>query len=518
MIRTPQRAAFRVMLLAGVFAIPLAAGSRLGPVAAYAQSDARPPISVRSESDARREARAINERFVEAFFARDYAKAEGLVRRIIELTPDEYIAWYNLACVLTMRGRMDDAEEAFQQAVVRGFVDFHPLVRDPAMRPLRERDGVARVLDAWREVQDATIDARLERAQNGFGKTYVAQRDEPRRLAFLSGYPASSLRGVREEIDRLTAWWEQSVLPEGESAMSADPRRPDPWVLVVLPTVRDFNRWAAQTMGAKAGSVGGVYDHDRKELITQNLGSSLRHEYLHVLHWRDMARRGRVQPTWIQEGLCSLVEDIRIETDPDGRERLVPISSWRTNQVLGMARVGNLPAWEKFFAKDADRFVSSNPLANYAVARSIFLFMHERGVLRAWYTAYVAGFDADPTGKAAIESAFGMSAAEVEKQWRAWIRTLERVPDQNDAAKVELPLSIRPAGDGLEVSDVTTGEANLAGVRIRDVVLSVAGRRVHDLNDLARVLAPMAAGDRVEVVIRRGGNEPRTFTLTLRAP
>jgi C-terminal processing protease CtpA/Prc len=183
-----------------------------------------------------------------------------------------------------------------------------------------------------------------------------------------------------------------------------------------------------------------------------------------------------------------------------------------------MARVGNLPAWEKFFAKDADRFVSSNPLANYAVARSIFLFMHERGVLRAWYTAYVAGLDADTTGKAAIEAAFGMSAAEVEKQWKAWIRTLERVPDQNDSAKVELPLVIRAAGDGLEVSEVTTGEANLAGVRIRDVVLSVAGQRVHDMNDLARVLAGRAPGERLDVLIRRGANEPRTFTLTLRAP
>src|SRR5690606_4633408 len=97
--------------------------------------------------------------------------------------------------------------------------------------------------------------------------------------------------------------------PAPETAAAAGARR-DPWVIVFLPMPRDYARWAMGKFGPGWRQVGGSYSDDEKMLVTQDLGGTLRHEFWHVLHWRDQRRRGQLHPIWIMEGLCSLVEDV----------------------------------------------------------------------------------------------------------------------------------------------------------------------------------------------------------------
>ena len=104
----------------------------------------------------------------------------------------------------------------------------------------------------------------------------------------------------------------------------------NPVIISSLPTPQDF----ARLVGAPG--IGGYYERDRKRLVSQDIGPSLRHEFFHVLHWRRMDRTGQQHPYWVMEGFATLVEDI--EADGSGGISVVP--SWRTNIVRRLERAG----------------------------------------------------------------------------------------------------------------------------------------------------------------------------------
>src|SRR5690606_4580755 len=131
-----------------------------------------------------------------------------------------------------------------------------------------------------------------------------------------------------------------------------------PWVTVVLPARVDYARWALRRFGEGWERIGGQYSHDNKLLVAMDLGSTLRHEYWHVLHWRDQDRRGQRHPIWIMEGLCSLPEDL----EPTATGDFKPAPSWRTNMARRLARAGGLMPWEVMFSLDPQRFTRSRPL------------------------------------------------------------------------------------------------------------------------------------------------------------
>jgi hypothetical protein len=218
-----------------------------------------------------------------------------------------------------------------------------------------------------------------------------------------------------------------------------------------------------------------------------------------------MDQLGQRQPVWIMEGLCSLVEDI--EPEGDGGFRALP--SWRTNMARRMARGGGLMPWESLFTIDQKRFVGSRPLAYYAEARAIFVFLANKGKLREWYTEYVRGFKDDPTGKAAFETVFKKPVKEVEREFRLWLKDLPEVQEVVGAGPANLPFDIGPGtGDGPVIDSIPTGKARggegAAGLRLHDVVTAIDGKSVRDLNDLARVLGAYEPGAEVELTFRRG--------------
>src|SRR6185369_8534018 len=112
------------------------------------------------------------------------------------------------------------------------------------------------------------------------------------------------------------------------------------------------------------------------------------HEFWHIMHWRDMDARAQQHPIWIMEGLCSLVEDV--DTGPNGG--MIPKPSWRTNMVRRLAKGGSLIPLEVLFATGYKTFMNDRPLAYYGESRALFLYLHQRGKLKDWYTFYTAAF------------------------------------------------------------------------------------------------------------------------------
>jgi tetratricopeptide (TPR) repeat protein len=74
------------------------------------------------------------------------ARALQLDRRLVRLTPENAIAWYNLACSYTVLGMIDPAFAALQRSLELGYRLIHRLRRDPDLKTLRRDPRFARLL------------------------------------------------------------------------------------------------------------------------------------------------------------------------------------------------------------------------------------------------------------------------------------------------------------------------------------------------------------------------------------
>jgi tetratricopeptide (TPR) repeat protein len=460
-----------------------------------------------------------------AFAAMDrgeYREAEALLRELIGLHPDNFVPYYNLACVLSLAGDPESALEQLVLAVERGFVDIHHLRRDAQLAAVRELPAARRLLDNWPTVLERHMEANLAQARrivDSSAARYEATRDSDLRLAWLNAMDSTSFAQARADITRLSRWGLEHVFAD-----LADPERRelDAWVVVVLPSPRDFLRWTVATFGPGAAGgiggaggmgIGGLYDHDLRRLVAQDLGPTLRHEFFHVLHWRSTTRLGQSHPLWIQEGLCSLVEEYEI----DG-EQIRPTPSWRTNIAKRLVNAGRAQPLRRLASMPRESFTGGTALANYAQARTFFLFLHDSGRLKDWYAQYTATFDIDPTGIAAIEHIFEQPIAQVERQYHAWVRALPQVAEQSRPGEATLGLDVDAgSGDGPVIVGIPAERRAVirrAGLRTGDVITAVNGRPTRDLNELVRILGEHSAEEEVEISYRRrDGHHTARITL-----
>lgn len=433
--------------------------------------------------------------YVEAFAEGDFEGARADLERRIAGNPTDKFLLYNLACAEAMLGRTEEAIEALLDALSLGFVDFHHMERDGHLDSIRGDTRYQAIIRNWGLVLDKRAEAELAALREVFGPEYTFERDEEARLIWASSFGPEAYASAREQVALVHAWARELL---GEPA--PDPSRSSPWVKVILPTTEDF----LQIVGA--GRVGGYYERDAKRLVSRDIGPSLRHEFLHVLHWRHMDRLGQVHPIWLQEGLACLPEDV--DVGPGGSLTIRP--SWRTNIAKRLAKAGALMPWERLFAMEHREFVERRPRSTYAQARSVAMFLHERGKLVEWYRAYVAGFEEDPTGLAAMERVFGKPASRVQRDFRAWLIELEEVADiDRPGPGLGVALS-QGRGEGPVVDEIVAmnpgGIGGRTGNRLRhrDVIVAIDGRTVRTLDDLSRVLGEHEVGDEVVVTVRRG--------------
>lgn len=462
-----------------------------------------PAPSRRSDPDTRAKAIALENKAIAAFSKGRFAEAETLLREQLELQPGNYVVYYNLACARTAQGDHDDGMKLLVAAIEHGFDDIREMERDSSLRALHQRPEYREIVDRWPDLLAARRDANVQSVLEFFDRSYRVERDDRLRLVYVSAVSESSAAVARREITRLGDWASKEVFAGLLDKPESDR---DPWVVVVLPTREDFRKWVISRHGQGAvtgmSSIGGEYDHDAKILVAQDLGSSLRHEFFHVLHWRSCMRLGQRHAMWVQEGICSLVEDYTAAGDS-----ITIDPSWRTNIVKRLERVGQLTSIADLCRMQPSRFMGTRVLASYARARASFLFLWQRGLLRQWYENYTTGFEQDPTGLAAWEKTLGMPVKQIDLSFRGWVRSLDMVPEQIVSGMASLGVEVESGeADGLIVSAVLNLKPGSLGgpLRVGDVITDIDGKSTRDIAELVRVLGSYSPGDSVEVGVRRG--------------
>ena len=93
--------------------------------------------TLRSETDRRENLAALVE--LGAVLTRLGRYDEGLQvdQRLVRLEPEEPIVHYNLACSLSLLGRIDDGIEELTRAVDLGYEDVEHMLKDRDLRALR---------------------------------------------------------------------------------------------------------------------------------------------------------------------------------------------------------------------------------------------------------------------------------------------------------------------------------------------------------------------------------------------
>ena len=503
--------------------------------------------AMRAVNERRAASSELTSRAVEAFGAGDFAEAERVLLAQMEIDPENFVVHYNLACARAARGMTDAANTDLRRAIELGFANRGHLERDPYLAPLRGTARFEELIEHWDRIIDAQRRVRFEQTEAWVRGKKEIRADDTLRIDVISSHDARETDQAMTEI-RKVAGWASGVLPVG----SDEPVDGASFVVLALPDQRDFLKWAFWTYGERArrafAGIGGSYEHDEKRLVAQDLGPTLRHEFFHVLHWRDMDRLGQTHPIWVQEGLASLVEDMDparivnreprrsdarelpdgvdpnlIPTDDDREEAehvepghdssvsrpWVPVPSWRTNIVKRLARAGPLPDFAVFMGRGHADFSTRRPLAAYAHARTIFMFLQDRGVLADWYARYTSdpavGFEADRSGIAAMEAVLGMELPSIESAYRAWVADeLPMVAETGTDLDAVLGVDIEQGeGDGPTVTKVPREARRRTGLRRLDVITAIDGRPVRDMKEMIRVLSAYSPGETVRVEYRR---------------
>lgn len=450
----------------------------------------------------------LEQEAIAAYYAGDLDTAERLLRQHAKADPKNPVPHYNLACVLASRGDLEPAMNSLKESIERGFSDRRQIEHDPNLANLHDLPAFKAIIDRWDEVLEARAQAVLEAAKKTFGRSYTFERDEPHRLIYANAYTPESFADAKLEIERVARWASPNVFDHADLPAGAPA---DAWVMVVLPKQSHFRQWAVRHFGAQAvqgtTQIGGLYDHDAKELWASDLGGTLRHEFFHVLHWRSMNALGQRHPLWVQEGLASLVETI----DPSGR----PTPCWRTNLVQKQARGRHLIPVQEFTGERGQRLYRDQPLRFYAQARGIFLYLLERGKLGDYYEHLAAHFREDPTGLGSLLAVTQTDAEGFDAAFRSWALGLPEVPQElkrGDAA-LGVRIDVASTGEGIKITGFPGRRP--PGLRLGDIITHVDGQPTRDYFELVRVVSSHSPGEEVEVRFRRR-RVHSSATITLR--
>ncbi|MCX5651601.1 MAG: PDZ domain-containing protein [Planctomycetota bacterium] len=434
---------------------------------------------------------------------RDFKKADELISKRLAGGDRDPILLYNHACVLAQLGRLEDAEKQLLESVKAGFGEFELMEGDADLDPIREGRAYTAIMEARERLSEKaakggpsrparrTAPDPLARWKSEHGERYRYEVDSERGLAYATSLDESSHKRMRDMLERL----ERHLL---DAYFEKPPQDP---ALIAIVRAEDASRYLDRP------EIRGMYLHRERRLVSRDTGQSLTHEFVHLLHFADMERRNQRHPIWIQEGLASLYEDYTI--NGDGSVEFHPNIRFNIARKQVVSRTAR--DWKELFAMSGERFMQDAE-RHYPQVRSIFEFFARERKLEAFYRALIETSRDDPSGVRAVERAFGEPVSKVEARWRIWMTKRGEIDDRVSKGDASLGVTTDDAGDGARIRSFVVGSAaRAAGLRVGDVIFSVAGSPVRNRDELLLAVARLNLGEAVEVRYRRDGGDLSTM-------
>ena len=166
----------------------------------------------------------------------------------------------------------------------------------------------------------------------------------------------------------------------------------------------------ARSVGTNSGY--GFYMGPRENIIVVNRDSGLgtaTHELVHHFIATSFSRR---PAEWVNEGIATFFEKFIGQLDSEGKLTISfgYFSNWRFPITKGNANILNLRALVT--AGEPDQ----------CAARSLMLFLHKKGLFKSFVRQISRRRD-DRSGSATLAEVYGKSIAEIEREWKEWIRS-----------------------------------------------------------------------------------------------
>jgi hypothetical protein len=178
-----------------------------------------------------------------------------------------------------------------------------------------------------------------------------------------------------------------------------------------------YNQYCKDVLKQEASTPFGFYlSGDGKMVMDISTGTgTLAHELVHPMIMNDFKNI----PSWFNEGFASLAEQSSY-TDDGSIKGLV---NWRLPKL--QERLDQVSI-EKLM-KTSDSAFRSDAGINYAIARYLCMYLQEQGTLKEFYKTFRDRHfkDEDKTGIKTLKDVMKKEMDEIEKDWKAWIKTLK---------------------------------------------------------------------------------------------
>lgn len=433
----------------------------------------------------------LNQKLLGLFEARKFDECKKLLNRLLEIDKADAVAWYNYACVHARQNNSDPALDCLDQAIKLGYANIRYMDKDPDLANLRGLERYRKLLARNEEIQRTRATKIAAVLKKETGSDYIVEVDHDRKLVFATNIDRATLDELKTALTHQSqAMWKELFAHPFEQYQT-----------VVIPNEADAAKLSPM--------VGGYYQRETQRLVSRQIGMTLQHEFTHALHGADQDALGQSHCIWVLEGFSTLFESAQF-----GDGRIVPqpsVRMWVMQRAIRQKR--NIPLKE--FVRYTHTQYLKNASICYAQGSALMSYLHDKGLLKKWYDAYVATFDKDASGAVALESVLGKKLEQIEADWLKWV-ALQKVPPVQ-LGQSYLGIRMDRVSDGLKIMGVIPDSgADDAGLRAGDVLVRLDGTRMVDPEKLVAVVAEQPVGKVVQVTFRRNGKY-QTVPVTLKA-
>ena len=220
---------------------------------------------------------------------------------------------------------------------------------------------------------------------------------------------------------QLRTRWAQGTVRWATQKLKASYFTKDPHHILDIWLFKDkasYEKHTLQLWGSKPTTPYGYYSSANRVLVMNIAtgGGTLVHEIVHPFIESNFPNC----PAWFNEGLGSLYEQSH-----ERKGKIIGLTNWRLAGLKQVISKGKLPSFKDLTSQSNRTFYTSTRGNNYAQSRYLLYYLQEQGLLRKYYSQFLANRKTDPTGYRTLQQILGeKDMSRFQKNWEKYILKL----------------------------------------------------------------------------------------------